>query len=199
MYAPSAGGPAQQVHHVAILQLMCSAGWALHCLDHAANSVTNGCGSTTGQLMVSDSKSSALLWAAATLSGPWFLCLVPGCSGHALCRASNWHVCVAACKSAYLSPLPPPPSPCSCSPGLCTWPMNKSAADICSCACVQGVPSHQKWFWTSRSVYMAVEPAYFYVMSGGGCRRLWLGLSRDARERHVGRSRPAAGGLYPGG
>ncbi|KAF5836986.1 hypothetical protein DUNSADRAFT_5008, partial [Dunaliella salina] len=31
----------------------------------------------------------------------------------------------------------------------------------------QGVPDHQKWFWTSRSVYMAVEPAYFHVMSGG--------------------------------
>jgi hypothetical protein len=32
---------------------------------------------------------------------------------------------------------------------------------------LQGVPNHQKWFWTSRSVYMAVEPAYFYIMSGG--------------------------------
>ena len=34
-------------------------------------------------------------------------------------------------------------------------------------AFLQGVPSHQKWFWTSRGVYMAVEPAYFHVMSGG--------------------------------
>ena len=38
---------------------------------------------------------------------------------------------------------------------------------MCFIAPSQGVPSHQKWFWTSRSVYMAVEPAYFHVMSGG--------------------------------
>lgn len=31
----------------------------------------------------------------------------------------------------------------------------------------EGVPSHQKMFWTSRKVYMQVEPAYFLIMSAG--------------------------------
>lgn len=33
--------------------------------------------------------------------------------------------------------------------------------------CLQGVPSYQKWFWTSRDVYMQVEPPYFLIMSAG--------------------------------
>ncbi|GAX81306.1 hypothetical protein CEUSTIGMA_g8737.t1 [Chlamydomonas eustigma] len=31
----------------------------------------------------------------------------------------------------------------------------------------EGIPTHQLWFWVSRKVYMDVEPAYFYLMSGG--------------------------------
>jgi len=30
----------------------------------------------------------------------------------------------------------------------------------------EGVPTHQKMFWTSRTVYMQVEPPYFNIMSG---------------------------------
>jgi hypothetical protein len=31
----------------------------------------------------------------------------------------------------------------------------------------QGVPNNEKWFWTSRDVYMELEPATLYTMSAG--------------------------------
>jgi hypothetical protein len=30
-----------------------------------------------------------------------------------------------------------------------------------------GSPLHQKWFWSSRKVYMELEPAWYMVMSAG--------------------------------
>ena len=35
----------------------------------------------------------------------------------------------------------------------------------------EGVPTHQKWFWVSRKVYMEVEPPFFYIMSAGAGAR----------------------------
>ena len=32
-----------------------------------------------------------------------------------------------------------------------------------------GAPSHQKFFWTSRAVYMQIEPAWFWIMSASAC------------------------------
>ncbi len=47
----------------------------------------------------------------------------------------------------------------------------------------QGVPTHTKWFWVSRRVFMLVEPAYFSVMSAGARRCM-----RNAQRTHTRRA-----------
>lgn len=53
-----------------------------------------------------------------------------------------------------------------------------------------GAPMHQKWFWSSRKVYLQLEPAWYLVMSGskwrGGCRICIFAPVRLHSLKHMG-------------
>lgn len=45
-----------------------------------------------------------------------------------------------------------------------------------------GIPMHEKWFWSSRKVYMELEPAWYLIMSASECKHCgcWMLLQQHS-------------------